>query len=81
MDYNQEACDAECVALARALESASRRQTTPERGTIFTDARAAIRRMVSRSLAPAKIRALGEEAHWKARPDTTIEIRWCPARK
>jgi len=42
MDYNQEAYDAECTALARALESASRRNMTPERITIFTDAQAAI---------------------------------------
>jgi len=40
--YNQEACDAECPALARALKTALRRQTLPERVTIFTDAQAAI---------------------------------------
>jgi ribonuclease HI len=44
MAYNQEAFDAECAALARALEVAARRRTTPERVTIFTDAQAAIRR-------------------------------------
>jgi ribonuclease HI len=38
MGYNQEAFDAECAALARALEVAARRRTTPERVTIFTDA-------------------------------------------
>jgi len=38
MGYNQEAYDAECAALAHALEVASRRNTTPERGTIFSDA-------------------------------------------
>jgi ribonuclease HI len=43
MGYNQEAYDAECAALARALETAARRQTTPEKVTIFTDAQAAIR--------------------------------------
>ena len=37
MEYSQEAYDAECAALARALETASRRQMTPERITIFTD--------------------------------------------
>jgi hypothetical protein len=47
MGYNQEAYDAECAALARALEEAAKRQTVPERVTIFTDAQAAIRRMVS----------------------------------
>jgi len=39
--------------VTRALESASRRQTTPERVTIFTDAQAAIRRMASEEPAPA----------------------------
>jgi hypothetical protein len=47
MGYNQEAYAAECAALARALETAARRQTAPERVTIFTDAQAAIRRMAS----------------------------------
>jgi ribonuclease HI len=53
MGYNQEAYDAECAAVARALETAARRQTTPERVTIFTDAQAAIRRMASEDLARA----------------------------
>jgi len=47
MGYNQEAYDAECAAPARALESGSRRQTTPEWVTIFTDAQATIGRMAS----------------------------------
>jgi len=46
--YDREAYDAECAALARALEMASRRQTTPERVTIFTDAQATFRRMALR---------------------------------
>jgi hypothetical protein len=54
MGYNQEAYDAECAALARALETAARRQTTPERVTIFTDAQAAIKRMASEELAPGQ---------------------------
>jgi hypothetical protein len=37
MGYNQEAYDAECAALARALETAARLQT-PEWVAIFTDA-------------------------------------------
>ena len=37
MGNNQEAYDAECAALARALELASQRNTTPERVTIFSD--------------------------------------------
>ena len=54
MGYNQEAYDAECAALARALDSASRRNTTPERVTIFTDAQAAIRRMASDEPGPGQ---------------------------
>jgi ribonuclease HI len=45
MGYNRGAYGAEGAALARALETAARRQMTPERVTIFTDAQAAIRRM------------------------------------
>ena len=45
--YSQETYDAERAALARALESASRRHTTPERITIFTDAQATIRQIAS----------------------------------
>jgi len=58
MGYNQEAYDAECAALARALESAARRNTTPERVTIFTDAQAAIRRMASDEPGPGQQYAL-----------------------
>ena len=58
MGYNQEAYAAECAALARALESASRRNTTPERVTIFTDAQAAIRRMASDEPGPGQQYAL-----------------------
>ena len=76
MGYNQEAYEAECAALARALESASRRPTTPERITIFTDAQAAIRRMASEEPGPGHIATLR-----KARPGIIIEIRWCPAHK
>jgi len=47
MGSNQEAYDAECAALACALEIAAQRNTTPERVTIFSDAQAAIRRMAS----------------------------------
>jgi hypothetical protein len=45
MGYNQEAFDAECAALARALDSARRRNPVPECVTIFSDTQAAIRRM------------------------------------
>jgi hypothetical protein len=53
MDYSQEAYDAECTALSKALEIAARLQRRPERTTIFTDAHAAIRRMASEEPAPA----------------------------
>ena len=78
MGYNPEAYDAECAALSRALESASRRQTTPERVTIFTDAQAAIRRMASEEPGPDQKYALQARMHIavlrKARPDIIIEI-------
>jgi ribonuclease HI len=85
MGKNQEAYDAECAALARALEIAARRQTTPERVTIFTDAQAAIRRMASEEPGPGQKYAILARKHIAAlrsvRPDITIEIRWCPAHK
>jgi ribonuclease HI len=55
--YNQEAYDAECAAIARAPESASRRIMIPERVTIFTDAQAAIRRMASDEPGPGQWRS------------------------
>ena len=79
MGCNQEAYDAECAALARALESASRRQTTPERITIFTDAQAAIRRMAPEEPGPGQQYALQTRKHiatlGRARPGIIIEIR------
>jgi len=47
MGYGQEAYDAEWAAFARAQESASRRNTIPERVSFFTDAQADIKRMAS----------------------------------
>jgi len=63
MGYNQEAYNAECAALARALESASRRNWVPERVTIFTDAQAAIRRMASDDPGPGQQYALQARKH------------------
>ena len=63
MGYNQEAYDSECAALAGALESASRRQTIPERVTISTDSQAAIRRMASDEPPRPAVRAPGQKAH------------------
>jgi len=85
MGSNQEAYDAECAALVRALEEASRRNTTPERVTIFTDVQAAIRRMASDDPGPGQQYALQARKHIasmrRARPGIAIEIRWCPAHK
>jgi ribonuclease HI len=85
MGYNQESYDAECAALARALEEATKRQTIPERVTIFTDAQAAIRRMASEEPGPGQQYAIQARRHiatlHRIRPDITIEIRWCPAHK
>ena len=82
--YNQEAYDAECAALARALESVTKGYV-PERVTIFTDAQAAIRRMASDEPGPGQKYAVQARKHIaalrRARPDIIIEIRWCPAHK
>jgi ribonuclease HI len=85
MGYNQEAYDAERSALARALETATRRSTTPERVTIVTDAQAAIERMVSEEPGPGQVDAIHARKHIVvlrgARPGSIIEIRWWPAHK
>jgi len=62
MGYNQEVYDAECAALARELESDSRRNTVPEWVTIFTDAQVAIRPMASDEPGPGQQYA-GAEAY------------------
>jgi ribonuclease HI len=83
MGYNQEAFDVECAALARALESAWRRNTITERITIFTDAQAAIRRMASDEPGPGQKYALEARKYIAALrrkvPGIVIEVRWCPA--
>jgi len=82
--HNQEAYNAECAALARALELVSGGYT-PDRVTIFTDAQAAIRRMASEEPGPGQQYAIQARKHIavlrRARPGVTIEIRWCPAHK
>jgi ribonuclease HI len=83
MGYNQEAYDAECAAIARALEIAANSTPAPDCVTIFTDAQAAIRRMASDDPGPGQKYALEARTHVvalrSAAPDTTIEVRWCPA--
>jgi len=85
MGCNYEVYDAECATLARALAEATRRQTAPERVTIFTDAQAAIRRLASEEAGPGQKYAIQARRHIaalrKARPSIDIEIRWCPSRK
>jgi len=85
MGYNQEAYDAECAALIRALESISRRNMIPDRVTIFTDAQVAIRWMAWDEAGPGQKYALQVRRHIatlrRARPGITIEIRWCPVHK
>jgi len=85
MGCNQEAYDAECAALARGLNEAKQWQPTPEAVTIFTDAQAAIPRMVSEEPGPGQQYAIEARKHVaalrRARPDIQTEIRWCPAHK
>jgi ribonuclease HI len=85
MGNNQEAYNAECTALARALEEVTKRQTIPERFTIFTDTQATIRRMASEDPGPGQKYAILARQHIgtlrRARPDITIEIWWYPAHK
>jgi len=83
MGYNQEAFGAESAALARALEVAARRRSTPAKVTIFTDAQAAIWRMASQEPGPGQKYAI-QARKWikvlrEVRPQVEIEIRWCPA--
>jgi len=85
MGYNQEAYDAECAALARALEEAANRQTVPEQVTIFTDAQAAIRLMASEEPGPGQKYTIPARRHIaklrRARLGITIDIWLCPAHK
>ena len=84
LGYNQEVFDAEYAALARALETAARRNTVPKHVTIFTDAQAAIQRMASDEPGPGQKKyALQVRKHIRTLPRVesgiTIEVRWCPA--
>jgi len=85
MGNNQEAYDAECAALAHALELAAQRSSTPERVTIFSDVQVAIRRMASDEPCPGQQYALQVRKHItrlrSARRGIVTEIRWCPAHK
>jgi len=83
MGYNQEAFDAECAALARALEVAERRRTGPKAVTIFTDSQAAMARIASEEPGPAQQYAR-QARKWIAKlrerdSKVRVEFRWCPA--
>jgi hypothetical protein len=56
-----------------------------ERVAFFTDAQAAIKRIISEDLGPGQIYAIQARKYIAAlrrgRPGVIIEIRWCPAHK
>jgi len=85
MGYNQEAFDAGCAAIVRALKLAVMRLGSPGRVLIISDAQAAIRRMASEEPGPGQANAIEERrwimAIWRANSAIAIEIRWCPAHK
>jgi len=83
MGYNQEVFDAECAALARALEVAARRRTGPKAVTVFADSQAAMARIASEEPGPAQQYAR-QARKWIAKlrernRKVRIEFRWCPA--
>jgi len=83
MGWHQEAFDAECAALARALQVAATRTHTVGTVTIFTDAQAAIWRMTSDDPGPGHQYALEAKRHIAIlrtkEPNVKIDIRWCPS--
>jgi len=84
MGYFQEAYDAECAAIARALAVAAGQAKRHKLGRvrIFTDAQAAITRMTHDEPGPGQTYTI--EARQaiailrKQVPAIEIEIRWCP---
>jgi len=80
LGYNQEAYDAECAAIVRALRIGrdQRRQNRIPKITIFTDAQAAIKRMQMPEVGPGQIFAL-QARRILAEIDCPVEIHWCPA--
>jgi len=83
MGWHQEAFDAECAALARALQVAAARTHTVGTVTIFTDAQVAIWRMTSDDPGPGQQYALEARRHIASlrtkEPNVKIDIRWCPS--
>jgi len=87
MGYYQEAYDAECAAIARALAVAARQAKRHKLGRvrIFTDAQAAIARMTHDEPGPGQTYAIQARQAIailrKQEPAIEIEINWCPAHK
>ena len=87
MGYFQEAYDAECAAVARALAVAAGQAKRNKLGRvrIFTDAQAAITRMTHDEPGPGQTYAIQARLAIailrKQEPVIEIEIRWCPAHK
>jgi len=83
MGWGQEAFNAECAAIARALQVSATRNHAVGTVTIFTDAQAAIWRMTSGDPGPGQKCALEARRHIAAlrakQPNVKIEIRWCPS--
>ena len=86
MGYNQEAygeAGAECSALIRALETATKRRTTPLEVTTSTDAQAAIRRIASGEPGPGHTYAIQARKHIatlrRAKPDTHHRDQMAPS--
>jgi len=81
--WGQKAYDAECAAIARALQEAASMSHTVGTVTIFTDAQAAILRVTSDKPGPGRKHALQARSHIAAlrakEPNARIEIRWCPS--
>jgi len=79
MGWGQEAYDAECVALARALQVAATRNHTLGLVTILTDCQAAIGRMASDEPGPGQKHALEARRHIATlrakEPNAKVEIR------
>jgi len=87
MGYYQEAYDAKCAAIARALAVEAERAKHRKLGRvrIFTDAQAAIARITHDEPGPGHTYAIQARqaiaALRKKEPAVKIEIRWCPAHK
>ena len=87
MGYNQEAYDADYVAIARALETAALRAKHHKLGavTVFADSQAATTRMASDEPEPGLMYAIAARKHLSTQrrlePGSKVEICWCPAHK